>query len=45
MEEIIETEPETYTTYCYRLKKIVTLGFYDKFCECGDPIIGVPEKP
>ena len=36
---------ETYENYCGTLKKMVTLGWYDKFCECGEEIIGVPEKP
>lgn len=38
------TERE-YTQYCPNLKKDVTLGWYDKHCECGDEIIGVPERP
>jgi len=35
---------KTYDNYCHKLKKIVTLGWYDKYCECGEEIIGVPEK-
>ena len=35
---------EKYTQYCPKLKKDVELGWYDKYCECGDEIIGVPEK-
>lgn len=36
---------KTYTQYCSKLKKDVELGWYDKYCECGEEIIGVPEKP
>ncbi len=35
---------KTYENYCGVLKKMVTLGWYDKYCECGEPIVGVPEK-
>jgi len=38
------THPEKYTQYCPKLKKTVEVGWYDKYCECGDEIIGVPEK-
>jgi len=36
---------ETYENYCSVLGKMVTLGWYDKNCECGEEIVGVPEKP
>ncbi len=34
----------TYTRHCAKLKKQVTLGYYQEYCECGDYIIGVPRK-
>ncbi len=39
------SEELTYENYCPNLKRIVTLGWFDKVCECGDEIIGVPDKP
>lgn len=39
-----QSHPETYENYCHKLKRMVTLGWYQKYCECGDEIIGVPEK-
>ncbi len=39
-----QSHPEKYTQYCPKLKKTVEVGWYDKYCECGDEIIGVPEK-
>ena len=39
------SHPEKYTQYCPKLKEDVELGWYDKKCECGDDIIGVPNKP
>jgi len=38
------SHPEKYTQYCPNLDKDVELGWYDKHCECGEEIIGVPEK-
>ena len=35
---------KTYENYCPKLKRMVTLGWYDEFCACGDPIIGVPRR-
>lgn len=34
----------TYTLFCAKLKKQVTLGYYQTHCECGDEIIGVPRQ-
>jgi len=39
------SEDKTYENWCSVLQKYVTLGWYDKECECGEPIAGVPERP
>lgn len=38
------SHPEKYTQYCYKLKRNVELGWFDKHCECGDEVIGVPKQ-
>lgn len=35
---------ETYENYCPKLGMMVTLGWFDKRCKCGDEIVGVPEE-
>jgi len=35
---------KTYSNWCSVLKKEVILGWYDKYCECGAEIVGVPKK-
>lgn len=34
----------TYTKFCPRLHKTITLGYYQTHCECGEEILGVPRK-